>query len=83
MNCMLRRREEILKRVTAIAAKFREKDATTPEKALTTQELGLPPLFEEAMHRRLGKSGIFIEVNGKYYMSEQRFKEVQERMTSR
>jgi len=80
---MLRRRDEILKRITAIAAKFREKGATTPEKALAIQELGLPPRFEEAMHRRLGKSGIFIEVNSKYYLSEQRLKEVQERMASR
>jgi len=80
---MLRQREEILNRVTAIAAKFKKKSATTSEKALTTQELGLPHRFEEAMHRRLGKSGIFIEVNGKYYLSEQRLKEVQKRMASR
>jgi hypothetical protein len=80
---MLRRREEILQRVTATAAKFKEKGATTLEKALITQKLGLSPRFEEAMHRRLGKSGIFIEVNGKYYLSEQRFEEIHERMASR
>jgi hypothetical protein len=79
---MFRRREEILKRVTVISAKFIEKGATTPEKPLTPQELGLSPRFEAAMHRRLGKSGIFIEVNGKYYLSEQQLKEVQERMAS-
>jgi hypothetical protein len=27
------------------------------------------------MHRRLGRSGIFVEVNGKYYLSEQRLAE--------
>ena len=80
---MFRRREEIRKQLTEIIAKFKEKSATTPEKALTAQELGLPPRFEEAMHRRLGRTGIFVEVNGKYYLSEERLKEVQERLCSR
>ncbi len=62
-----------------VFAKFKENGATSPEKALTVQELGLPPRFEEAMHRRLGRSGIFVEVNGKYYLQEQRLKEIQER----
>jgi hypothetical protein len=80
---MFRRREEIRKQLTDIVAKFREKGATGPEKAMTPQELGLPPRFEEAMHRRLGRTGIFVEVNGKYYLSEERLKEVQERISSR
>lgn len=80
---MFRRREEIRQQLMNLIAKFKEKGATTPEKALTAQELGLPPRFEEAMHRRLGRSGIFVEVNGKYYLSEERLKEVQERLSSR
>jgi hypothetical protein len=62
----------------AIIERFRQKGATSPEKAMTSQELGLPPRFEEAMHRRLGRSGIFAEVNGKYYLNEERLKQVQE-----
>jgi hypothetical protein len=58
--------------------RFRQKGATSPEKAMTIQELGLPPRFEEAMHRRLGQSGIFVEVNGKYYLSVERLKQIQE-----
>ena len=58
--------------------KFREKGATSPEKALTIQELGLPPRFEEAMHRRLGQTGIFVEVNGKYYLNEERLRQIRE-----
>ncbi len=77
------RREEIKEQLTQAIEKFRQKGATTPEKALTVQELGLPPRFEEAMHRRLGKSGVFVEVNGKYYLSEERLKEAQERLRSR
>jgi Flp pilus assembly protein TadB len=45
---------------------------------MTIQELDLPPRFEEAMHRRLGQSGIFVEVNRKYYLSEERLKQIQE-----
>ena len=45
---------------------------------MTIQELGLPPRFEQAMHRKLGQTGIFVEVNGKYYLNEERLKQVQE-----
>lgn len=31
------------------------------------------------MHRRLGQTGIFVEVNGKYYLNEERLKQIQER----
>jgi len=65
-------------RLQAIIQTFRQKGATSPEKAMTIQELGLPPRFEEAMHRRLGQTGIFVEVNGKYYLSEERLKQIQE-----
>jgi glycine/serine hydroxymethyltransferase len=34
--------------------------------------------FKEAMQRRLGRSGIFVEVNGKYYLNEERLKELRE-----
>jgi len=76
---MFRGREEIRKQLHEIIKKFRQKGATSPEEAMTAQELGLPPRFEEAMHRRLGRSGIFVEVNGKYYLSEERLKQMQER----
>ena len=61
-----------------IIEKFRQKGAISPEKAMTIQELDLPPRFEQAMHRRLGQTGIFVEVNGKYYLNEERLKQVQE-----
>lgn len=64
--------------IQGIIARFREKGATSPEKAMTVQELGLPPRFEEAMKRRLGATGIFVEVGGKYYLDEAKLKQVQE-----
>jgi hypothetical protein len=46
--------------------------------AMTVQELGLPRRFEYAMHWGLGQSGIFVEVNGKYYLDEERLRQTQE-----
>jgi len=66
-----------------IVERFRQKGAISPEKAMTLQELGLPPRFEEAMHRRLGQSGIFVEINGKYYLNEERLKQIQEQRSKR
>jgi hypothetical protein len=69
--------------IQGIIARFREKGATSPEKAMTAQELGLPPRFEEAMKRRLGATGIFVDVGGKYYLDEAKLKQVQEERRAR
>ncbi|MFB3889506.1 MAG: hypothetical protein ACE14S_08440 [Candidatus Bathyarchaeia archaeon] len=75
---MFRNREEIRRILLEVVEKFRQKGATSPEKALSAQELGLPPRFEDAMHRRLGRTGIFVEINGRYYLNEERLKQLQE-----
>ncbi|MGB9741400.1 MAG: hypothetical protein ACP5IM_03990 [Candidatus Bathyarchaeia archaeon] len=80
---MFRQREDVRKWLYEIIAKFREKGAVSPEKAMTAEELGLPPVFKEAMKRRLGRSGIFVEVNGKYYLSEERLKQMEETLSAR
>jgi hypothetical protein len=80
---VFRRREQVRERLLELVQRFKEKGAVSPDKAMTVQELGLPPRFEEAMKRRLGKSGIFVEVNGKYYLSEERLKQVKEQIANR
>jgi hypothetical protein len=75
---MFRDPQEMRRRLQEIIEKFRQKGATSPEKALTLEELDLPPRFEQAMHRRLGQTGIFVKVNGKYYLNEDRFKQIQQ-----
>lgn len=76
---MVRNKGEIPRKFMELVEKFREKGALSPEKALTAQELGLPPWFEQAMHRRLGQLGVFVEVNGKYYLDEDKLRKLQER----
>lgn len=75
---MFRQREEMRRRLYEIIEIFRKKGAVTPEKAMTAEELGLPPRFEEAMQRRLGQTGIFVKVGNKYYLSEERLKQIEE-----
>ena len=70
-------------RLLELVQSFKEKGAVSSDKAMTVQDLGLPLRFEEAMKRRLGKSGIFVEVNGKYYLSEERLKQVKEQLANR
>jgi len=80
---MFRRRAEIRERLLEFVEKFKQKGATSPEKAMTAEELGLPPKFREMMTRRLGQIGVFIEINGKYYLSEKRLKEIKEKLAAR
>jgi len=80
---MLQITQETGKRLNDLAAKLEEKDATSPEKALTAEELALTPPFKDAIQRRLCKSGIFVEFNGKYFLTEQRLKAVRETLDNR
>jgi len=80
---MFKRRDEIRRRLLEVIEKFRQKGAINPDKAMTVDELGLPPRFEEAMKRRLGRLGIFVEVNGKYYLSEERLRQIEEQRSAR
>jgi hypothetical protein len=79
---VFRRREQMRERLLELVQSFKEKGAVSSDKAMTVQDLGLPLRFEEAMKRRLGKSGIFVEVNGKYYLSEERLKQVKEQIVN-
>lgn len=82
-NHMMSRRMIHRSRLFEVIDRFRRKGATSPERAMTTEELGLPPAFRRAMNRRLGRTGIIIEVNGKYYLSEKRLEEIKEQIPAR
>jgi len=57
-------------RIRQIIKTFQAKGAVSPETALTAQELGLSRLFVRIMKRRQGRTRIFMEINGKYYLDE-------------
>jgi len=60
-----------------IVRKFQEKGAISPETALTAEELGLSRLFVRIMKRRQGRTRVFIEINGRYYLNQKALHEVQ------
>lgn len=80
---MFRRRGMFRERLLETIKVFREKGAISPESAMTLKDLGLPPLFRRLMNRRLGQSGLFLEVNGKYYLSENGVKQIEEQRSTR
>ena len=67
----------IRKRLNQIINTFREKGAISPERAMTLDELGLPPRFQRLLNGPLGQQGIFLEINGKYYLSENQVKQIE------
>jgi hypothetical protein len=81
---MFRRRREIREHLLELIEKLRKKGALCSEKAITAEELGLPAEFKERMKRRLGQLGVYVEVDGgKCYISEERLKEVKDKIAER
>ena len=58
-------------RIGQIIKTFQKKGAISPETALTAEELGLSRLFVRIMKRRRGKTRIFVEINGRYYLNQE------------
>ena len=65
-------------RIMKIAEIFKEKGAVSPETAMSLEELGLSPQFSMMMQRGIGQSGVFLENNAKYYLSEEQLEQVKE-----
>jgi len=62
-----------------IVETFTKNGATSPETAMTLEELGLPPMFGMMLQGPMGQMGIFVEHNGRYYLSEERIKQMRAR----
>ena len=62
-------------RIRQIIKTFQMKGAISPETALTAEELGLSRLFVRIMKRRKGRTTIFMEINGRYYLNQDALKE--------
>lgn len=63
-------------RVREIIRTFQAKGAVSPETALTAQELGLSRMFVRIMKRRRGRTRVFVEINGRYYLDERALQEM-------
>jgi DNA-binding PadR family transcriptional regulator len=63
--------------------KFRQNGAVSPEKAMSVEELGLSPRFKAFLRRSPRLFGVFVRVDGKYYLSEERLRRVEEQFSSR
>ena len=63
--------------------KFRQKGAVTPEKAMSIEELGLSPKFKTFLRRSPRLLGVFVKVDSKYYLSEERLKEIEKQLSAR
>lgn len=57
-------------RIREIIRTFQAKGAISPETALTAQELGLSRLFVRIMKRRRGRTRVFVEIDGRYYLDQ-------------
>jgi len=66
-----------------IVETFREKGATSPETALSIEELGLPPMFRMMIQGPMGQFGLFAEKDGKYYIVEERVEQIRARFGNR
>ena len=64
-------------RIGKIIKTFQMKGAISPETALTAEELGLSRLFVRIMKRRKGRTRVFVEINGRYYLNEKALQETQ------
>ena len=63
-------------RIREIARTFQLRGALSPETALTAEELGLSRMFVRIMKRRRGRTRVFVEVDGRYYLDEKALQEI-------
>jgi len=82
-DIMFARHAEIRETLPKVIEKFCQRGAVSPDKAISIDELGLPPRFKKLVEGCLGRLGIFVEVDGKYYLSEEQLKKVKEQLASR
>jgi len=80
---MFGRLAEIKEMVLKEVEKFRQKGAVSPEKAMSVEELGLSPKFKTFLRSSPRLFGVFVKVDNKYYLSEERLKKIEEQLSSR
>jgi len=69
-------------RFRRLVSAFQQKGATSPEKALTVEQLGLSHQFEDFMEKREGQTRVFKEINGKYYLDKEALEQMRKQMAN-
>ena len=80
---MFGRFAEIKEMVYKEIEKFRQNGAVSPEKAMSVEELGLSLKFKTFLRSSPRLFGIFVKVDNKYYLSEERLKKIEEELSAR
>ena len=63
--------------------KFRQNGATSSEKAMSPEDLGLSSRFQTFLKTSPRLFGVFVRVDDKYYLSEERLKTFENRLSKR
>jgi DNA-binding PadR family transcriptional regulator len=71
------RHSKALEAFHRVVRTFRQKGALSPEKAMSLEDLGLQHV-EDVIKRAPRFLGVFVEVNGKHYLSEEALQEARE-----
>ena len=82
-DIMFRHRAKIREKLLKIVDKFRQKGAVTPANAMSIEDLGLSPKFKIFLRSSPGLLGVFVKVDNKYYLSEERLKEIEKQLSVR
>ncbi len=74
---------EIKKILNTEIEKFRENKATSPPHAMSLDDLGVSVQFRRFLEHFPNQFGVFVEVDDKYYLSEENLHKIQDTLSSR
>ena len=74
---------ELKKLVEAEIEKFRKNNATNPQNAMSLDELRVSVKFRKFLKRFPNRFGVFVEVDDKFYLSEEKLRKFQDEFSSR
>ncbi|MDG6221766.1 MAG: PadR family transcriptional regulator [Candidatus Bathyarchaeota archaeon] len=74
---------ELKKMLDMEIEKFRKKGATSPQKAMSLDDLELSVKFRQFINHSPRLFGVFVKVDDKYYLSEEKLLKIEEQLSSR
>lgn len=74
---------ELKEMLTTELEKFRKNGATSPQNAMSVDDLGLSVKFKKFLNHSPRLFGVFVKIGNKYYLSEEKLKKIESQFTSR